>query len=130
MADKDTDISMPDDDQNIDKPIDQPFLSSIEKRLIKAESAQEIILWTQVRGAIKKQNDESIEQNHRRALEKLQLKYKLGFSIGAFAVGIGLVIGGFSYAGLFIVGAGLYGLAPDFVKSFFKKEYGNNYDEG
>jgi len=104
-----------------------PFLSQIEKRVVEANSAQEILLWTQVRGEIQRQDNFLIEQEHRRTLEKRQLLFKIGLSIGAVMVGTSLVVGGFSYVGLFVLGAGLYGLAPDYVKGFFRRrETGEN----
>ncbi len=107
--------------QKPEKYVEKTLLSSLEQRLVDSKSPQETILWTQVRGEIIRQNEESEEQNHRRLLEKIQLIFKMGFSIITFIVGTLLVLNGFSFVGLFMIGAGLYGLAPDFVKSFFKK---------
>ena len=48
------------------------------------------------------------------------------FSVSAFVVGIGMLIGGLTYPGLFISGAGLFGFVPDYVKALlrtcFKKQ--------
>ena len=95
-------------------------LSSIEERLIQADNSQEdIVLWTQVRGEIIRQDEESRNQEHRRSSEKGQVRYKMGFSVIAFAVGICMLISGLEL-GVFISGAGLFGVVPDYVKMFFR----------
>lgn len=99
-----------------------PGLRAIEERLVKANSPEEILLWTQVRGEIQQQDNILKEQEHRRHLERIQVRFKMGLSIGAVAMGTGLVMGGFAYAGLFVLGAGLYGLAPDYVKGLFRRK--------
>lgn len=96
-------------------------LSGIGQRLVTAETPQEIVLWTQVRGEILKQQEEAEDRKHRRSMEKTQLYGKLILSIVAMVIGLGLISIGYPYAGLFALGAGLFWLAPDFVKSFFDK---------
>ena len=91
-------------------------LSSIEERLIQADNPQDIVLWAQVRAEIIRQDEESRSQEHQRSLEKAQVRYKMIFSVSAFVVGIGMLIGGLTYPGLFISGAGLFGFVPDYVK--------------
>ena len=100
---------------------DLPLLPAVEERLVKAGSPQEILLWTQVRGEIQRQDDFLKEQEHRRTLERIQVLFKMGLSMVAVVTGAGLVIEGFPYAGLFFLGAGLYGLAPDYVKGVFRR---------
>ena len=95
-------------------------LSSIEERLIQADNPQDIVLWTQVRAEIIRQNEESKNQEHQRSLEKAQVRYKMIFSVSAFVVGIGMLIGGLTYPGLFISGAGLFGFVPDYVKALLR----------
>ena len=109
------------------------FLSSIEERLIQAEDFQEIAFWTQARKAIIQQDEEAKNQEHQRFLEKAQVWYKMGFSVIAFVVGIGLLIGGLTYPGLLISGAGLFGVAPDYVKAIlriFRRGKGGENAEG
>jgi len=103
---------------------DLPVLAAVEERLVKANSPQEILLWTQVRGEIQRQDDLLKEQEHRRKLERIQIIFKMGLSMVAVVTGAGLAVGGFQYAGLFVLGAGLYGLAPDYVKDFFRGREG------
>ena len=95
-------------------------VSSIEERLIQAENSQDIILWTQVLREVKQQDEDAKNQEHQRFLEKAQVWYKMGFSVIAFVVGIGLLIGGLTYPGLLISGAGLFGVAPDYVKAILR----------
>ncbi len=100
-------------------------LSLIEERLTQADNPQDIVLWTQVREEIRRQNirrqnEESKNQDHQRFLEKAQLWYKMGFSVSAFVVSIGLLIGGLTHPGFFILGAGLFGFAPNYVKAFLR----------
>jgi hypothetical protein len=95
-------------------------LSSIEERLIQADNPQDIVLWTQVRAEIIRQNEESKNQEHQHSLEKAQVRYKMIFSVSAFVVGIGMLIGGLTYPGLFISGAGLFGFVPDYVKALLR----------
>ena len=95
-------------------------LSSIEECLIQADNPQDIVLWTQVRAEIIRQDEESRNQEHQRSLEKAQVRYKMIFSVSAFVVGIGMLIGGLTYPGLFISGAGLFGFVPDYVKALLR----------
>ncbi len=108
-------------------------LSSIEERLIQADDFQEIVFWTQARKEIIRQDEEAKNQEHQRFLEKAQVWYKMGFSVIAFVVGIGLFIGGLTYPGLLISGAGLFGFVPDYVKAilriFRKGKGGENAEE-
>ena len=93
-------------------------LKAIEDRLAGSESAQEIVLWTQVRGEILRQNNEVESQ---RQLEKLQLFGKITLSLVAILAGIFLLKLGYATSGLFALGAGLFWLAPDLVKAYFDK---------
>lgn len=102
--------------------------AAVEQRLAKAESPQDIVLWTGVRQEILRQNEDREDRRHRRQMRAIQLKYKMGFSVAAFLAGIVLISVGFPYPGLFISGAGLYGIAPDYVMRLFKK--GKNDENG
>ena len=96
------------------------ILLSIERRLTQAENPQDIVLWTQVRGEIIRQDEDAKNQEHQRSSEKRQVRYKMVFSVSAFVVGIGMLIGGLTYPGLFISGAGLFGFVPDYVKALLR----------
>ena len=95
-------------------------LSSIEERLIQADNPQDIVLWTQVREEIIRQNEEARNQEQRRFLEKVQVWGKMVFSVIVFVAGIGMLAGGLIEIGLFILGAGIYGVVPDYVKAFLR----------
>jgi small-conductance mechanosensitive channel len=96
-------------------------LSGVGRRLVDSHNPQEVVLWTQVRGEILRQQEEAAERKHSRDMEKTQLYGKLVFSLVAMLIGIGLIYAGFAFAGFFALGAGLFWLAPDFVSSFFNK---------
>ena len=97
-----------------------PVLLSIDERISQADDFQEIVFLTYVRKEIIQQDEETKNQEHERFLEKAQVWFKMGFSVIAFAVGIGLLIGGLTYPGLLISGAGLFGVAPDYVKAILR----------
>jgi hypothetical protein len=46
-------------------------LQVVEERLAQATSPQEVLLWTQVRAEILRQDDFVKEQEHRRRMEKI-----------------------------------------------------------
>ena len=104
-------------------------LSSIEERLIQADNPQDVVLWTEVRKEIIKQDEEAKNQGHRRFMEKAQVWYKMGFSFIAFLTGMILFISGSTSLGLFILGAGLFGVVPDYVKMFFRGSRENDKGE-
>ena len=110
-----------------------PVLLSIDERISQADDFQEIVFLTYARKEIIQQDEEAKNQEHQRFLEKAQVWYKMGFSVIAFVVGIGLLIGGLTYPGLLISGAGLFGVAPDYVKAilriFRKGKGGENGEE-
>ena len=83
-------------------------ISSIEERLIQADNPDNIILWTQVRGEVKRQDEEVKDREHQRSSEKVQLWCKIVFSAVAFFTGIGLLIGGLKL-GVFISGRAFFG---------------------
>ena len=97
-----------------------PVLLAIDERISQADDFQEIVFLTYVRKEIIQQDEETKNQEHERFLEKAQVWFKMGFSVIAFAVGIGLLIGGLTYPGLLISGAGLFGVAPDYVKAILR----------
>jgi hypothetical protein len=109
-----------------------PVLLSIDERISQADDFQEIVFLTYVRKEIIQQDEEAKNQEHQRFLEKAQVWYKMGFSVIAFVVGIGLLIGGLAYPGLLISGAGLFGVAPDYVKAIlriFRRDKGGENEE-
>lgn len=113
-----------------------PVLSSIEERITQADNHGDAMDWARVHEVIIRQNEVSKNQEHQRFLEKVQVWYKIGLSVMAFVVGIGLLIGDLTLEGFFISGAGLFGIVPEYVKMFFrsfrekgKGRGGNNVEE-
>ncbi len=111
---------------------DVPVLLSIDERISQADNPEDAMDWARLREVINGQNEESKNQEHRRFLEKAQAWYKMGFPVIVFIVGIGLLIGGLTLPGLFISGAGLFGIVPEYVKMFFRsfKEKGTGGENG
>jgi hypothetical protein len=103
-----------------DTPADQvTALSRVEERIAKATSPQEAFLWTQIREEIIKQNEIAKEGDHRRLLQKILVLRRIGLSVAAFTIGVVLFSNGSTEAGLLVLGAFLYELAPDLVKEAF-----------
>jgi hypothetical protein len=113
-----------------------PELREIEKRLSLAASPEEALKWVQVMGEIQQQDaviqegelrrqlvlqrhrDMLEEAKHRRFLGKAAYLGKMGLSFAVIGIGTGLVVGGFQSVGFFTLGAGLYWLAPEWVRTF------------
>jgi hypothetical protein len=110
-----------DDDKLVKIADDSAVLDAVAERLAASESPQDVVLWTQVRGEILRQNEEAENRRHQRQMEKIQLYGKISLSIVALGVGILLLKFGYTTAGYFALGAGMFWLAPDFVKAFFDK---------
>lgn len=106
-----------------------PLISQIESRLVKAQSNQEAILWTQIRGEVIRQNEIVQDGHHRRFLNKFQVFRRTALSLAALTIGLLLVNRGFLTIGMFILGVGLYELAPGFIKMVWPtKDKGGNDD--
>lgn len=97
-----------------------PVLSSIDERIASADDPHEIVMLTQVRNEIARQDEESRDREHSRWVDRTKIWLKVGGSFVGIAVGSGLLIGGFSYPGFFVLGAGIFGLFPGYVKAFLK----------
>lgn len=95
-------------------------LSSIEERLAQADNPQDIVLWTQVREEIIRQDQESKDQEHRRFLEKAQIWFKMGVFCYCFHRRYSPTCWWYNPDRTFHIGAGLFGFVPDYVKMFFK----------
>ena len=113
-----------------------PVLLSIDERISQADNPEDAMDWARVHEVIIRQNEVSKNQEHQRFLEKVQVWYKIGFSVMAFVVGIVLLIRDLTLEGFFISGAGLFGIVPEYVKMFFrsfrekgKDRGGNNVEE-
>lgn len=108
---------------------DNDLLEKIGEKIVTAESAQEVVLYTQVRGEILQQDldynkeaqiadDEAEDKALKRFEIKSTLIFKMALSPIAIALGCLLLYLGFTYAGLLCIGAGLWLLASEFVKGY------------
>lgn len=92
-------------------------LERIEERLANANSPDEILLWTKVRGEIIRQNEFIKDGQYQRFLRRFSLIRKTALSVIAITIGIGLIIGGSSVLGASILGVVFYELVPDYLKN-------------
>jgi hypothetical protein len=108
---------------------DDELLAKLGEKLAKSSSAQEIVLLTQVRGEIIRQDLDSEKKSHEiynksqdRALkrfnEKATLIFRIAMSPVALIVGCGLIYLGFLSAGYLALGAGLWLLASELVRGY------------
>lgn len=118
-------------DQGELAPVQAPKgeLQVVSDRLSRAQNAQEIVLWTQVRGEILRQNDSVEERRHRRWMRKCSVLLKPILSSVGILTGAGLVFGDHMLPGLFALGAGFYWLAPDLTRLFFERTLPQNENE-
>lgn len=94
-------------------------LAKIEERIAQANSSQEALFWTQIRGEIIKQNEIIKEGRQRRLIQNVQIWRRICVSIAALTLGLVLFSTGSTEAGLLILGVFLYELAPNLVKEAF-----------
>lgn len=90
-------------------------LERIEERLANANSPDEILLWTKIRGEIIRQNEFIKDGQYQRFLRRFSLIRKTAFSVIAITIGIGLIIGGSSGLGASILGVVFYELVPNYL---------------
>jgi len=103
-----------------DTPADKATaLSQVEERIAKANSPQEAWLWAQIRGELIKQNEIIKEAKQKRLIQNVQIWRRIGVSVAALTIGLVLFSNGSTEAGLLVLGAFLYELAPDLVKEAF-----------
>ena len=102
------------------------ILFQVEERLAKATSIEEIELWTRVREQIIHQDECVKATKQRRILERIQVISKLGFSFGAFTLGIILIFLGISGFGAVLTGAGIYLIAPEYIGEVLNREDGDS----
>jgi hypothetical protein len=102
-------------------PASSNNLSPLETKLIEANSIEEAIVWTQIIGERVRQDDFLESRRHSRSLENREMLFKQSFSVMLLFTGMGLYVGGFVYVGVFVLGAGLYGIAPNYVLEFLQE---------
>ena len=97
---------------------EQDPLRAIERRIAQADDPHEIALWTQVRGEVLRQNDEVLDRRAARQLRAESARAELAKGFLAVSLGVYPIQSGYWIPGFLCLGAGLYSLAPDFVKQF------------
>lgn len=95
-------------------------LRATEYRLTTATDPRDVVLWTQVRGELLQQDQGAKEAERRRASANFQEKCHVAFAAGTVVLGAALAVAGFTAAGFFILGAGLFWIAPDYVTTYVK----------
>ncbi len=75
----------------------------------------------EARGQLVAQNELAFDGSHLRSLQNWSIGAKIIMSIAAIGAGIALVLNQFDIAGFVILGAGLYWLAPDFVRNLIEQ---------
>jgi hypothetical protein len=91
---------------------------------IAQSSPNDSYAWIQARREVILQDQFVADRAHLRRLETIGLVGKLGLSVLAIASGAGLAAEGFGLPGFLCLGAGLYGLAPNFVSAVAKRVLG------
>lgn len=71
--------------------------------------------------ALQQHHDILEEAKHLRFLEKARVLSGIGVPIAMVATGVGLIFAGIEVAGGFILGTGLFRIAPEFVRAFLPR---------
>ena len=103
-------------------------LRATEYRLTTATDPRDVVLWTQVRGELLQQDQLAKDAERRRSSENFQEKCKVALAAGAVLLGAALAVAGFTAPGFFILGAGLFWVAPDYVTTYVKT-FGRSHEE-
>ena len=95
----------------------------IDERLARSTDLRELVVLTQIRGELVRQEEARADGEHRRSLERLQLYYKLAAAPVAFATGVAFVaLTPLVSVGLFLIGAGLAAFVPDYVRMVLRSK--------
>lgn len=100
------------------QPTERREAQSIEERITQAVDMREAMLFTQIRGELKRQDAEERKQEEIFAAEKRQFWARTGFSLTTILVGTGLVLAGHAMSGFFVIGGALAMFVPNYVKHF------------
>jgi len=93
-------------------------LGPFEQRLAQAEDPSEIVLWTQIRGELMRQNEEALDRQATRRRQAEIVRFEFAQTLLAVAVGVFLVQEGAWLLGMLCLGVGFYRLAPGYVRQF------------
>src|SRR5437879_6113159 len=97
-------------------------LAALDGLLKNASSGDEALKLVQAREGIIRQAfiPETLTQERR--IIAVREGFKMVLTTAAFATGVWLVVHGFQYSGMFIIGASLYPLAPELVTRFLGRK--------
>jgi hypothetical protein len=93
---------------------------------IAVSSPRDAYLWIQARGEVVRQDEFVRDRAHLRTVEKVGVIARVGLSALAIGGGIGLAFAGFGLPAFVCLGAGLYGLAPNFIDAVTKRVLGQD----
>lgn len=96
-----------------------PLLAELDRRIAAAPTSEFTAL-LELRTKLLAQIELEKTFAHRRQLETRVLHVKIVLSFLAFAAGVGLAVAGKQLPALVSLAAGLYGLAPSFIKRLSK----------
>lgn len=103
-----------------DTPVNKTTaLLQVEERIAKANSPQEALFWTQIRGELIKQNEIIKEGKQKRLIQNVQIWRRISVSVAALTIGLVFFSIGSIEAGLLVIGVFLYEIVPDLVKEAF-----------
>jgi hypothetical protein len=100
-------------------------LQAIDARIAGA-TVDEMYSLVLIREELLRQNNEREDLIHARNMEKLQLILTTVVSVVAIVAGVILVFGEFTFAGFFVLGAGLSMIAPDLVATVARRVFGGS----
>ena len=101
-------------------------VNNVEERLITSTNRRDALLWTEIRGKVLEQDDNVKEKEHQRKLEWREMWVKPLFPVILLVTGGVLLVYGFPYPGIFILGACLYWFAPNYVKGMMLNRFFKN----
>lgn len=81
-----------DDDKLVKIADDSDVLDAVAERLAASESPQDVVLWTQVRGEILRQNEEAENRRHQRQMKNSTVWQNFPFNSCACCRSIALAI--------------------------------------
>ena len=97
----------------------QSLLAGIDSRIQNARVGEMEAL-VRLRSEIRRQDEEAKSAEHLRDMEIREGYTRAGMSVLAILSGTIIVLSGFTVSGCFVLGAGLYGLAPKFIDNVSK----------
>ncbi len=107
-------------------PQKYPLVSKIEQRIVEAKDAKEAAFFVQVRDEVIRQDTQQKKEDFAIKAQRRGFWFRVGSSAAFLATGAGLVVGGFTLPGFFMIGGSVALVAPDYAKHFVKTVMGRN----